>query len=88
MILGTEYKEFADALCSLELERLSSRREMLCINFAKKAIKSEKYKIWFAANEKLTNIDTRSDKLILKPVKKPGQKCTKISHTIPYYIAK
>ena len=40
---------------------------MLCLNFARKAIKSKKYKNWFEVQTQI-GIETRSEKNILKPV--------------------
>ena len=46
IILGKEYINYESALLSLNLEKLSIRREALCSKFAKKALKSEKYSSW------------------------------------------
>ena len=47
VILGEKYKSYALALEMVGLETLESRRTKLCINFALKAEKSEKFKHWF-----------------------------------------
>jgi hypothetical protein len=50
IILGTQYEGYKAALATLELERLSIRRKALCLKFAKKALKSDKYSGWFVSN--------------------------------------
>ena len=62
-----DYKGYENVLAYLDLEQLSERREDLSLNFAKKAIQSEKYSNWFIPNEDVVN--TRSDKNALIPVK-------------------
>ena len=47
IILGRNYINYQNALEKLKLNTLSERREVLCLKFAKKAIKSEKYSSWF-----------------------------------------
>ena len=66
IILGDNFEGYEDALAELNLQRLSDRRNMLCLNFARKAIKSEKYKNWFEVKVQI-GIETRSEKNILKP---------------------
>ena len=48
VILGHEYLNYEQGLSTLGGERLSVRRTALSLNFAKKALKSEKYKNWFS----------------------------------------
>ena len=67
IILGDNFEGYEDALAELNLQRLSDRRNMLCLNFARKAIKSKKYKNWFEVQTQI-GIETRSEKNILKPV--------------------
>ena len=66
-IMGDNFEGYEDALAELNLQRLSDRRNMLCLNFARKAIKSKKYKNWFEVQTQI-GIETRSEKNILKPV--------------------
>ena len=47
LILGERYKSYERALEMLGLETLETRRTRLCINFALKAEKNEKFKNWF-----------------------------------------
>ena len=62
IILGDNFEGYEDALAELNLQRLSDRRSMLCLNFAKKAIKSEKYTNWFEVKAQI-GIETRSEKI-------------------------
>ena len=47
IILGEEYSSYREALESLNLQSLQSRRDKLCLNFAKKAEKHTKFQKWF-----------------------------------------
>ena len=60
IILGDNYFSYKMALKHLNLESLESRRNKLCLNFSKKAVKHNKFKNWF----KLTNskFDKRKEK--------------------------
>ena len=51
IILGDSYKSYKHALQKLEMKSLETRRRDLCLAFAKKALKSEKYSKWFCYNE-------------------------------------
>ena len=64
IIIGSDYTGYKDALNSLNVETLEERRVMLCLNFAKKAAKSEKWKHWFVKSTKqvLPPVNTRSKK--------------------------
>ena len=65
VILGTNYRGYENALKVLEISKLSERREVLCLNFAKKAIKNDKYQHWFVVNEQnQLGMQTRSDKTL------------------------
>ena len=61
IILGDEYSSYMNALELLSLETLDNRRNKLCLKFAKKCEKHEKFKHWFKL--KNNNVNTRSDKL-------------------------
>ena len=47
IILGHHYVSYREALKTLNLESLKDRRDKLCLNFALKAEKHEKFKKWF-----------------------------------------
>ena len=55
IILGDEYVSYKQALLTLNLESLQSRRGKLCLNFAKKAEKHDKFKNWFKVSEAKPN---------------------------------
>ena len=61
IILGTNYISYKNALEVLSLETLDNRRNQLCLKFAKKCEKHDKFKNWFKLNTK--NFNTRSEKL-------------------------
>ena len=63
IILGEEYGNYSHALKTLNCETLEIRRENLCIKFAKKALKHEKYRKWFQiSSEKTSTHNTRASK--------------------------
>ena len=80
IILGTRYNGYQNALSTLNLEKLSERRTKLCLSFAKKAFKSEKYSSWFAPDKKVYN--TRRTAKKLKNVQTRTARFKK--STIPY----
>ena len=51
IIMGDDYISYKCALMSLNLESLESRRNKLCLKFAKKAEKHEKFQKWFKPME-------------------------------------
>ena len=68
LILGENYQSYDNALISTNMESLKARREYLCLNFAKKCVKSElssdlfpltenhhheKYQVTFAKTDRL-----------------------------------
>ena len=72
IILGQEYDSNKSALQILEMETLEFRREKISLTFAKKALKSEKFKQWFEIEENYEqNMKTRNFKP--KPKLKPVQ---------------
>ena len=62
--MGEEYTDYDRAVKSLASETLSDRRTKLCLSFAKKAEKHEKFSKWFVPSEVTTGPvpNTRSDK--------------------------
>ena len=66
IILGKDYGSYENALKSLVMKSLSERREDLCLTFAIKSKKNDKYSNWFCDNDDTLN--TRSAKPNLKPV--------------------
>ena len=59
IILQESYKNYSHALNTLEIESLADRREVLCIEFAKKCLKNEKMKHFFPQNKKSHPMKTR-----------------------------
>ena len=53
IILGESYSSYSGALLKLNMETLVDRRQALCLNFAKKAYKHEKFSQWFKPSKKL-----------------------------------
>ena len=66
IIIGRDYSGYKDALKSLNVETLEERRIKLCLNFAKKAAKSDKWKHWFVKSPQqvLPPVNTRSKKAV------------------------
>ena len=60
IILGEQYVSYKSALKTLNIEPLEARRNKLCLNFARKAEKHEKFTKWFKLNE--PNVNTRQVK--------------------------
>ena len=60
IILGKQYKTYEEALEKIDLQPLNERRDELCLNFAKKCLKSEKVKGIFPVNEKSHQMDLRN----------------------------
>ena len=50
VILGDGYVSYKEALKTLNIESLLSRRNKLCLKFAKKAESHEKFQHWFKTN--------------------------------------
>ena len=67
IILGDKYLNYTNSLKKLKMKLLSERRHDLCLNFAVKSLKHEKYSSWFCKNS-TQSINTRSKKPTLKPV--------------------
>ena len=53
------YKDYKSALKDLYLESLAERGEKLCLRFAKKCLKLQKFKILFPENKKLHCMNKR-----------------------------
>ena len=61
IILGRSYLSYKDALKTLSLDSLKTRRDILCLKFAKKAEQDKKFKHWLKAADHKQN--TRQDKV-------------------------
>ena len=61
IILNEKYTSYEQGLAKLGLDTLKSRRENLCLNFAKKCVKSDKLKHMFPKNLKSHDMSTRNE---------------------------
>ena len=68
VVLGEEFSNYENALKVLGNEKLSDRRTKLCLNFARKSEKHDKFQHWFKLAEERSEPlpDTRSDKTYLQ----------------------
>ena len=67
IILGSQYKNYHNALMTLKMEKLEDRREAICLKFAQKSFKSKKFSSWFVPDSK--EINTRRELKMVKEVK-------------------
>ena len=63
-MLGNQYRDYDQALNVLDLENLETRRKNICLKFAKKCIKNDKFKNWFP---KRPSMNTRSKEIYVNP---------------------
>ena len=69
IILGSSYSSYENALLSCSIESLAERRQSICVKFAKKSIKSNRFEHWYVPNNENVNMrKTRGVKTKLKPV--------------------
>ena len=61
IIMGERFKNYSNSLKYLELEDLNSRRERLCLNFALRSMKHERFKHIFQPENIEHNMTTRSN---------------------------
>ena len=68
VILGDRYESYSQSLDELGVEKLSDRRSILCLNFAKRLENHPKYSNWFNPAEEIIppTMSTRSDKAMLQ----------------------
>ena len=59
IILKNGYQTYTKALRKLGMKKLSDRRELLCLNFAKKCVKNPRTKHMFPLNNKTHEMKTR-----------------------------
>jgi hypothetical protein len=62
IILGEQYHSYKSALKTLNLDTLFERRRKLCLKFAKKSAKSEKFSKWFKPRTTRTPLRTQRPK--------------------------
>jgi hypothetical protein len=74
IILGENYTSYSSALQKLQMVTLSDRRKALCLSFAKKSYKREKFKKWFCDEEgpgpvkQLVEVKTRTGRYKKSPL--------------------
>ena len=61
IILNGNYSTYENALARLRIESLKSRREHLCLNFARKCTKNKKLAHMFPENSKPNGMKTRHE---------------------------
>ena len=73
IIMGNSYTNYDAAVKFLESDKLSIRRSNLCLSFALKCEKNEKYQTWFTVSDtnEIPLPNTRSDKSIRQTKYKP-----------------
>ena len=59
IMLGSKYNGYETSLTKLGIEKLSDRREQLCLNFAKKCVRNSKLTHMFPQNKKAHQMETR-----------------------------
>ena len=59
IICGKNYESYSDTLSELGMKRLSERRNILCLKFAKKSLKVENFGHLFPVNSKSHGMNTR-----------------------------
>ena len=59
IICGKNYESYSDTLSELGMKRLSERRKILCLKFAKKSLKVENFGHLFPINSKSHDMKTR-----------------------------
>ena len=80
IIRGENHTSYRDALDYFNIQTLESRREKLCLKFALKASKSQKFASWFSKNDQ--EVNTRSEKPTFKNPKSRTKRFRK--SPIPY----
>ena len=67
LILHKEYENYEEALTSLNLDTLKSRREMLCLRFARKCVKHPRAKEMFPLNREVNCNLRKREKYFVQP---------------------
>ena len=80
MFYANDYTSYKNALKTLNLSSLDSRRDKLCLKFANKAVKNPKHNKWFKLNT--IDVNTRQEKTKYCPViaKKDRYKLSPLSY--------
>ena len=81
LILGNRYREYNQALKDLDLENLEIRRKNICLKFAKKCLKNDRFKHWFP---KRVSKNTRNKEMFIQPSGPHTKRY--LTSSIPYLI--
>jgi lipopolysaccharide export LptBFGC system permease protein LptF len=72
IILGVHYKSYKSALKILNMKTLEERRTELCLSFAKKSLKNEKFQSWFCespdSDVQVKPVKTRTKRYLNSPL--------------------
>ena len=60
IIMGQEYQGYKKSLMKLDMTSLQDRRDILCLEFARKCSKNSKTKHMFPENKKIHDMETRN----------------------------
>ena len=60
IIMGQEYQGYEKSLMKLDMTSLQDRRDILCLEFARKCSKNSKTKHMFPENKKIHDMETRN----------------------------
>ena len=80
IVLGDHYLSYENALNALQLENLDDRRTELCLKFALKAEKHEKFRSWFKPNAKTNVSRTKPSKYVTVSFNHEGFKKSPLSY--------
>ena len=80
MIQGDQYFDYGQSLEDLNLKSLDTRRDEICLKFAKKCVKGDKFKHWFP---KKVKISPRTEETFIRP---PWNTKRYLTSSIPHLI--
>ena len=80
MIQGDQYFDYVQSLEDLNLKSLDTRRNKICLKFAKKCVKDDKFKHWFP---KKVKISPRTEEKFIRP---PWNTKRYLTSSIPHLI--
>jgi hypothetical protein len=80
IVLGDKYLSYKSALKYTGLQTLESRRDKLCLKFARKSVNHPKHKQWFKLNKKAVNTRQKQPKYCKVVANKGRYKHSPISY--------
>ena len=66
ILLSSNYQNYDQALCALDLDSLLERRKQLCSKYALTIFRSTKFADWFPKSNKVHGMELRTNPLIYK----------------------